>query len=83
MTLTIYTTHTCPYCKMLRAWLDEQKIDHKEVFVDDDPDAAFAVVEKSGQYGVPLSEIHTEDGKTEYILGFQKDRLAKLLKAKA
>lgn len=73
--VTIYTTHTCPYCKMEKEYLDEKGIKYKNVFVDDDPEQAQKMMELSGQLGVPFTLIKKDDGAEEKILGFDKGRL--------
>ena len=61
----IYTTPTCPWCKKSKAWFKEQKISYTEVDVTSDDKGRDAMIEKSGQMGVPVIEI----GK-EIIVGF-------------
>lgn len=75
----LYSTQTCPYCKMEKAWLDEKKIKHDLVYVDMDQQEAQKMVEKTGQMGVPVTEVTFEEGEPEYIVGFDKPRLAELL----
>ena len=36
------------------------------------------MIEKSGQMGVPVTEIEFEDGGIEYVIGFDKERLQEL-----
>ncbi len=71
----IYTTTTCPYCKMEKDYLDSKGVKYENVFVDDDPAAAQEMLEKSGQMGVPFTVIQKEEGQEEKILGFDKERL--------
>lgn len=68
--ITIYTTSSCPYCKMAKAFLLQKKVPFKEVNVEKDEQAAVALVEKTGQLGVPVIDI---DGVM--IIGFNKDAL--------
>lgn len=75
----LYSTMTCPYCKMEQAWLTSKKIKHEMVFVDLNHKEAQAMVEKTGQMGVPVTEINYEEGDTEYVIGFDKQKLAQLL----
>ena len=78
----LYSTMTCPYCKMEHAWLDSKKIEHDVVFVDLNTDAAQAMVDKTGQMGVPVTEIQYEEGEPVYIIGFDKPRLSQILGVK-
>ena len=73
-TVTIYSTPTCPYCKLTKDFLNEHKIKYKDINVADNEGAANEMIEKSGQTGVPVIEI---DGKI--VVGFDKEGLKKLL----
>ncbi|MEY4745341.1 MAG: hypothetical protein RL272_1286 [Candidatus Parcubacteria bacterium] len=72
--VTIYSTPTCPYCKMAKSYLQENKVDFKDVDVAADDKAAQEMIEKSGQMGVPVIDI---DGKV--IVGFDKEAMKKAL----
>lgn len=79
----LYSTTTCPYCKMEKSWLDSNNIKHDVVMVDLDQKEAEAMVEKTGQMGVPVTEIGFEDGEPEFVTGFDKPKLSALLGVKA
>ncbi len=79
MQVKIYTTTTCPYCKMEKEYLDSKGIKYENVFVDQDEDAAKQMIEESGQMGVPLTKITKDDGTVEHILGFEKTKLNQAL----
>ncbi len=66
--VTVYSTPTCPYCKMAKAYLAENNIEFKDIDVSTDDKAAQEMIDKSGQMGVPVIEI---DGK--HIVGFDKE----------
>lgn len=76
----LYSTMTCPYCKMEQSWLEEKKIPHDVVHVDLNQKEAEAMVAKTGQMGVPVTEIQYEGGESEYIIGFDKPRLEQILR---
>lgn len=75
----IFSTQTCPYCKMEKAYLDERRVRYENIFVDLDPKAAQDMIEKSGQMGVPVTEFTYDDGKVEYLLGFDKPKIDQIL----
>ncbi len=75
----LYSTMTCPYCKMEKSWLDENKVKHDIVYVDLNPSEGQKMVEKTGQMGVPVTEIQYEEEESEYIVGFDKTRLSQIL----
>lgn len=77
--IKLYSTLTCPYCKMEKAWLDEKKVQHEVIFVDLNPKEAESMVQKTGQMGVPVTEIQFEDSNPEYVIGFDRERLSRLL----
>lgn len=81
MNITIYSTNTCPYCVMLKNWLDDKGVKYTNYMVDDNPIAAQNMVRLSGQMGVPFSTIEYEDGQVEKILGFDRQRFESALKA--
>lgn len=75
----IYSTTTCPYCKMLKDYLTEKGVEFKNIFVDQDETAAQKMIQESGQMGVPVTRITDESGKVEHVLGFDKHRINQLL----
>lgn len=77
--IKLYSTTTCPYCKMEAAWLTEKKVAYEEVHVDQNQQEAEKMVEKTGQMGVPVTAIEYEGGEEEFIVGFNKPQLSKIL----
>jgi glutaredoxin-like YruB-family protein len=71
----IYSTPTCPYCKMAKDFFKEKKIKFENIDVSEDEKAGKEMVDKSGQMGVPVIEI---DGKI--IVGFDQEKIEELLK---
>lgn len=79
MTVKMYKTTTCPYCKMETEYLNSKGIRFEEIYVDKDPKAAGEMVSHSGQMGVPFTVITKDDGMKVNILGFDKEELNKAL----
>ncbi len=77
--ITVYSTTTCPYCKIEKQWLDKNDIKYTNIFVDEDEAAAEIMIKKSKQMGVPVTEIVGKDGKEQIIVGFDKPKLAEAL----
>ena len=73
MEIKIYTTPTCPWCKKIKALLNEKGVSYKEIDVSDQ-DAAKEMVEKTGQMTVPVIDI---DG--DVIVGYDEEKLKKKL----
>lgn len=72
--IKIYSTPTCPYCVTLKEFLKSKSIAFEDVNVASDAQAREEMIQKSGQMGVPVVDI---DG--EIIVGFDKERISKLL----
>lgn len=77
MTVTVYSTPTCPYCKLVKKFLTKHAVAYTDIDVSADGTAAHAMIKKTGQLGVPVVDI---DGKT--IIGFDEEALKKALKIK-
>ena len=70
----LYTTKVCPWCIKAKEFFKENKISYIEKNVQDKPELANELLEKSGQMGVPVIII---DDKV--MIGFNKERLKKVL----
>lgn len=79
MKITIYSTATCPYCVMVKRWLDERSISYDDVRVDSDQQAAEKMIKLSGQMSVPFTTVERDDGMIEKILGFDIANLQRVL----
>jgi len=51
----VYTTNQCPYCRMVKAYLERRKIPYAEINVSEDAEAAGEMIRISGQNGVPVT----------------------------
>lgn len=71
----VFSTPSCPYCVALKSFLKEHNIEFKDIDVAQDLEAQKEMIEKSGQYEVPVLDI---DG--EIIVGFNQERIKQLLK---
>ncbi|MAF99241.1 MAG: NrdH-redoxin [Nanoarchaeota archaeon] len=70
----IYTTETCPWCEKAKAFFKSKKIEYTELNVVEEEEAREAMIEKSGQMGVPVIEIGDN-----IIVGFDKSAIEKAL----
>ena len=75
--IKVYSTQNCPYCKLTKEFLKENNIKYKEIDVSADEKKAQEMIKKTGQMGVPVTEIN---GKI--IIGFDKEALKKALEIK-
>ncbi len=81
MNITIYSTHTCGFCNMLKKYLDSHDVKYEVKYADDNPKYAEELFEKSGQMGVPFTII-SDDKKQTDILGFDKPKFDEILDLK-
>ena len=70
----IYSAPWCVYCKMAKAYMEENKIAFTELDVSADDAAKDDMVKKSGQMAIPVIDI---GGKI--IIGFDKPAIKKAL----
>lgn len=75
MNITIYSTETCGYCKMLKKYLDDKGFKYTVKMADSDEAIARELFEKSHQFAVPFTEIEKDDGSVANILGFDVPKL--------
>jgi glutaredoxin-like YruB-family protein len=72
--VTVYSTPTCSWCNTLKTHLRKHRIRYTDIDVSQDQAAAEAMVRRSGQQGVPQTDINGE-----MIIGFDKNRINTLL----
>lgn len=75
----IYSTTTCPYCKLAKEYFKEKGVEYEEVLLDQQPEKAQTSIDTCGSMGVPCIHITKEDGTEQNILGFDKAALDKAL----
>ena len=72
--IRIFSTPSCPYCVTLKEYLKEKGFKYEDINIAEDKEAAKEIIEKSGQMGVPVSEINGE-----IIIGFDKVKINQIL----
>ena len=72
--VTVYTTPTCSWCTTLKQWLRKNHVPYSEVDVSRDENAAKELVRRSGQQGVPQTDINGR-----IVVGFDQVKLKQLL----
>jgi glutaredoxin/uncharacterized protein (DUF302 family) len=75
----LYSTKSCPYCKAEATWLDQQKFTYELVKVDENQEEAERMLRHTGQLGVPVTEIVYDEGDPQFVLGFDRPKLAQAL----
>lgn len=74
MEVKVYSTPTCPYCKMAKEYLSSKGISYQDINVADDQKAADEMVKLSGQMGVPVISVNDKT-----VVGFDKEKINSLL----
>jgi len=72
--VTVYSTPTCSWCTTLKNYLRQHKIHFTDIDVSANPERARELVNRTGQTGVPQTEINGE-----MVVGFDKARINRLL----
>lgn len=66
----VYSTSWCVYCRMAKEYFKSKNVAFEEVDVEHDQNAARALVERTGQAGVPVIDIGEQT-----IMGFDRERI--------
>lgn len=72
--VTVYSTPTCSWCNTLKSWLRKNSIPYSEIDVSQNEKAAQDLVRRSGQQGVPQTDINGQ-----IVVGFNQQKLKELL----
>ncbi len=71
----LYGLPTCPICRRIKKYLEDEGIDYEYLDVSANHDIAKEMIVKSGQKTVPVVEIGGE-----IIIGFDKTKIEELLR---
>ncbi|MEZ4999996.1 MAG: glutaredoxin domain-containing protein [Bacteroidales bacterium] len=72
--VTVYSTPTCSWCNTLKTYLKDNHIIFRDIDVSTDQKAAAEMVRRSGQQGVPQTDINGT-----MIVGFDRARIDRML----
>ncbi len=72
--VTIYTTSTCHFCQLAKAFFKDNNVNYSEYDVASDLEKRQEMVERSGQMGVPVIFIGDD-----MVIGFDQQRISSLL----
>ena len=72
--ITVFTTNTCAYCKMVKQYLTLKGKEFKVVNLDENPEEREAIFQKAGVMSVPITQVGDE-----YIIGWNRQRLAEIV----
>ncbi len=68
--VTIYSATWCAFCHAAKDYLDKKGVTYTDLDIEKDPANAQAVVEKSGQLGIPVLDINGT-----IIVGFDRPKI--------
>ena len=72
--ITIYSTPSCHFCHSAKEFFTNHKIEVTDINVAEDADGRQAMIELTGQMGVPVIKIGNE-----VLVGFDEAKLKELL----
>ena len=75
MSVAVYSTPSCPFCTMVKNHLKKKQVPFEEYDVSRDERRAEEMIHKSGQMGVPVTEVN---GRV--IIGFRPAEIDAALK---
>jgi glutaredoxin 3 len=75
MSVTLYSTPSCAYCRLAKDYFRQNGISFTEYNVASDQRKADEMVRKSGQMGVPVIDINGR-----IIIGFNKPEIDRALR---
>ena len=74
--ITIFTTNTCAYCKMVKQFLNTKGFTYDEINLDTQPEKQQEAFELSGQLTVPITLVTKADDSRQVIVGYNLAQLA-------
>ena len=76
-TIKVFSTQSCPYCHMVKHYLEEKGVKYEDIDVSVDQESASLMFEKSHQMGVPQLWIGDN-----VVVGFDPTSIDQLLDLK-
>lgn len=77
--ITVYTRTSCPYCELVKKFLDAKGANYTTVNMEEVPEAMQTVQTMTGRTIAPTTIIEKADGSTEVIVGFNLGKIAPAL----
>lgn len=75
-TITVYTKTTCPYCELLKKFLDMKGASYKAINMEESSAAMNEVLAMTGKTIAPTTIIEKADGTKEIVVGLNFSRIA-------
>ena len=74
--ITVYTRASCPYCELVRKFLDMKGATYDTINMEESREALEAVQAMTGKTIAPTTIVEKADGTKEVIVGFNLARIA-------
>jgi len=68
--IKVFSTKTCPWCTKVKEYLQNKGVEFETVDVSANREAAMEMVKKTGQMGVPVTQIGEK-----YIVGYNPEAI--------
>jgi len=75
-TITVYIRTACPYCELVKKFLDNKGVTYQTINMEEDGDALNKVMSMTGRTIAPTTLIESEDGTQDIVVGFNLSRIA-------
>lgn len=72
--ITVFTTSTCAYCKMVKQYLTLKGKEFSVVNLEEHPEKRQELFEKTGALTVPITQVNDD-----FIIGWNRQRFAEVL----
>lgn len=77
-TLAVYSATWCPDCQRLDRWLEDKKVPHRTVRIDEEEGAAEKLEQETGKQAIPFILV---DGKT-WVRGYHSEERSRFSESK-
>jgi glutaredoxin 3 len=74
--VTVYTRTKCPYCELVKKFLDAKGATYQTINMEESQDAMQTVMSMTGRSIAPTTIIEKADGSTEVVVGFNLGKIA-------
>lgn len=74
--ITVYTRTSCPYCELVKKFLDAKGASYKTINMEEDPNAMQEIMSMTGRSIAPTTIIEKADGSKEVVVGFNLGKIA-------
>lgn len=74
--VTVYTRTSCPYCELVKKFLDAKGVTYQTINMEEDAGAMQEVMTMTGRSIAPTTVIEKADGNKEVVVGFNLSKIA-------